>query len=119
MVNSRFTISSSLAQILAEPLQGALPRKRCRRFVVTGRGVVVEAVFPWAHGCNVVGREAEGHGRRAARGDQMLTFKHWNGTLRPHGLLLLGEDCVEHSLLDVCFQRAACGIDEWIGAAFF
>src|SRR5215813_27021 len=45
MVNSRFTISSSLAQILAEPLQGALPRKRCRRVVVTGRGVVVEAVI--------------------------------------------------------------------------
>src|SRR6202030_1802705 len=39
--------------------------------------------------------------------------------LRPSGLLLFGQDCVEHGLLNVRLQRARGGIDEGVGTTVF
>jgi hypothetical protein len=53
-------------------------------------------------------------GLLVADGEQRFQLSR---TLRPVGLLLLGQDCVKHGLFDVRFQRAACRVDERIGAA--
>src|SRR6266849_4744587 len=45
MVNSGFNVSFVSTQILAEPLQGALPCELGGRVIVTGSCIVVEAVI--------------------------------------------------------------------------
>ncbi len=130
--------ATALTQMLAKPLQRALPCELGGCVIVTGSGVVVEAVIGALvnesfvrhvrrRGCGIKIRPTRSDARvklavtqaermrRVARPRHGVPQMSAGRLLWPSGLLLLGQDRVKHGLLDIRFQRAGGGIDERIG----
>src|SRR5258708_24706344 len=95
MVNSDFTVASA-CHLGARNLGNATPHR------------IVAGLVP---ATSIICAPARYSVHAAFRGQRLTA------TLRPSGLLLLGQDCVKHGLFDIRFQRATRGVDERIGTA--